>query len=253
MLHQLGQLFRRKRIAQKIGVAFKRTKKFSVPSSLRINGSDVPLKCPDEPGMRTAFIDILLDDCYELERMRQRNVDHIIDVGANVGLFSIAARIAFPLASIHAYEPNQNLKQFYDSNSLNFEFNCFPRAVGITEGWCNLDENNDSVLSRTIFGNSGNIEVQSLSSVIEKIGKPVDLLKWTAKALSGNYCVTPMSFKTFTRSPWNITSMNLTTILPRQHCSQMLVLRFAGNTQYTAMQAWRSQSNSKINSTATDI
>ena len=60
-------------------------------------------------GTLNDFLSIFLDDDYYLER-QNKEVSSVLDIGANLGFFSIAARNAFPNATIHSYEPNEDLK-----------------------------------------------------------------------------------------------------------------------------------------------
>jgi len=58
---------------------------------------------PPERGKVGDLIDIILDDCYGLEQLQKKTSNpnlKILDVGANVGLFSLAARLNFPQAVI---------------------------------------------------------------------------------------------------------------------------------------------------------
>lgn len=54
------------------------------------------------------FFSIFLDDDYFIDRIT-RPVSTVLDIGANIGFFSIAARKSFPQATIHSYEPNIKL------------------------------------------------------------------------------------------------------------------------------------------------
>ena len=68
------------------------------------------LSFPDEVGVVNDFLSIFLDDDYRLDRVKWP-VGTVLDIGANLGFFSIAARNAFPEATIHAYEPNHELEK----------------------------------------------------------------------------------------------------------------------------------------------
>ncbi|MGB8687305.1 MAG: FkbM family methyltransferase [Microcoleus sp.] len=101
----------------------------------------------------------------------------IIDVGANVGLFSIAARNRFTQAIIHAYEPNPNLESYlkHQSEIANFEY--FMEAVGVQDGKVTLDIREVSGKTRSTVSESGDIPMVSLKRAIERIGGRVDLAK----------------------------------------------------------------------------
>jgi hypothetical protein len=101
---RLAQLFRRHRNARRWGVHFVRAKSFTkMPDAVRFEGRTIALDMPKEEGQLTAFVEILLDDCYRLREVSAiAEISTVLDVGANAGLFSIAARCVFPGASIHA-------------------------------------------------------------------------------------------------------------------------------------------------------
>jgi hypothetical protein len=101
---------KRKIKAHNIGIEFNRNKDFNPPSSVRIGNQSFSLLLPKERGVSELFRDIILDDEYWLHSLPACEIKNILDVGANIGLFSVAARICFPQACIHAYEPNLGVK-----------------------------------------------------------------------------------------------------------------------------------------------
>ena len=107
------QIIRLKR-ARKLGVTFIRNKTFDAPSSIRIGNQRFSLSLPKERGVSELFRDIILDDEYWLHSLPACEINNILDVGANIGLFSVAAKIYFPQACIHAYEPNLGVKKHLD-------------------------------------------------------------------------------------------------------------------------------------------
>ena len=109
IVKKLFRLLARRKRSKKLGVPFRRTANMELPSAL---GHLQPLNLPSERGMVAEFVNIILNDCYGLEQLQKKTSNpnlKILDVGANVGLFSLAARLNFPQAVIHAYEPNPNL------------------------------------------------------------------------------------------------------------------------------------------------
>ncbi|MEG3940579.1 hypothetical protein QT995_20780 [Microcoleus sp. S36b_A3] len=55
---------------------------------------------PSKKSIEGEFIEVLLNDCYRVEQFSQA-LKTIIDIGANVGLFPIAATNRFPPTVIH--------------------------------------------------------------------------------------------------------------------------------------------------------
>ena len=66
--------------------------------------------------------------------MPECQINNILDVGANIGLFSVAAKIHFPQACIHAYEPNLDVKKYLDHQASTFGFKAIYEAIGKTSG-----------------------------------------------------------------------------------------------------------------------
>ncbi len=112
MILNLPLLFRRwrslrerRRRARRFHIVYRRDKDWRTPSHLQILWEQEPLALPDDLGTRIAFKDIFISDVYGLEGLT-RAPTTILDVGAHAGLFSLAARLYFPEATIHAYQPN---------------------------------------------------------------------------------------------------------------------------------------------------
>src|SRR6516164_5480528 len=98
-------LIRRMMIARQLGFWFFGTSHTMLPSQLKLFGEALVLKYPNDPTLISDLINILLDDEYGLGKLRSP-VNTVVDIGANIGLFSLWARHQFPNAIIHAYEPN---------------------------------------------------------------------------------------------------------------------------------------------------
>ena len=64
------------------------------------------------------FLRKYLFDEYFLRKICRDRISKIVDVGANVGFFSLTARSFFPLAKIHAYEPSKSNFRFLEKTDL---------------------------------------------------------------------------------------------------------------------------------------
>ena len=123
------------------------------------------------------FKNIFYDDCYGL-RKSEGKVESILDVGSNLGFFSLAARSQFPAARIHSYEPNPLLQSHLLSNTSGLSIEVHPEAIGATEGWINMkSEGAASLFGQAIASDTGKIRKTTIDSAIERIGGSVDLLK----------------------------------------------------------------------------
>jgi hypothetical protein len=129
------------RRARKLGFTFFRNKTFDLPRSISICNQKFSLSLPNERGVSELFRDIILDDEYWLHSLPASQINSILDVGANIGLFSVAAKIYFPQACIHAYEPNLGVKKHLDHQASTFGFRAIYEAIGKTSGRGTLSKN----------------------------------------------------------------------------------------------------------------
>lgn len=162
-----------------MGFLFKGASTFKIPPEILINKKAIALKLFNENSSRTAFIDIFLDDCYGLLFFKQRilNIQTIIDIGANQGLFVLHARNIFPDASIAAYEPNELVMASLSYHSTIATAHYYPVAVGLTGGKILLISNSDTLHGKTFLNNEGNITQISIAECLAREGNRVDLLK----------------------------------------------------------------------------
>jgi FkbM family methyltransferase len=175
-LERLIILLKRRRAAAKFGIGFTRSAFFKLPGSINLHGIRHELKLPEENGIRVAFIELLLDDCYGCMSVTEP-VKTVLDVGANVGLFGIAARNAFPEATIHAYEPNSYLEPYLKVQAKAGRFRYFMEAVGCEAGRASLSFKDESVLTRSTADQSGDVVQIAFRDAIKRLGGKVDLLK----------------------------------------------------------------------------
>ena len=179
VVHRVLQLLKRRKVAAKLGVAFERCASFRLPGKMNINGQLQDIHMPNENGVRVAFIEILLDDCYRCRKLARYSqpVNTVLDIGANVGLFGIAARDAFPAAQIQAYEPNPHLEQYLAVQAKTANFRYFMEAIGLENGSVSLDFNVDSVQTRSMPDETGRIPRVAFREAIGRLGGSVDLVK----------------------------------------------------------------------------
>ena len=145
---------------------------------VRISGKRVELTCPPEE--RSVFVhefgEIFLKDCYRLEKI-PGGASTVLDIGANLGLFSLAARRRFPKATIHCYEPNPAIAPLLRGNVGPFAIACHIQAVGLSAGLVSLQARENSLHSVTGTDGTGVIPQISFAEAVERIGGSVDVLK----------------------------------------------------------------------------
>jgi FkbM family methyltransferase len=178
-LSQVGRLVQRVRAARALGLHFTGTSGFALPPTAHLTGETRKLWFPDyEKDLALDIINIWLDDEYALKKIA-RPVRTIIDIGANVGLFSLWASHNFPSARIDAYEPNPVVVPFLMANLSGLHNT---RVYG--EGVADRDGRAQVILTRggsrlaeTRLDDEGEIEVTNIRRAIDRIGGTVDLVK----------------------------------------------------------------------------
>ncbi len=174
---KLRRLFSRYRRAHRLGFRFCRVSSFVLPDELKFDKSTIGLEYPKEEGVFHDFTSIFLDDDYGIELLKSKDIGKIIDIGANVGFFSLASRLAFPYSQIHAYEPNQNLSRYLNSYSDSLKIENYPEAVGKKHGLVELELMGDSNQSRIKHSRKGSLPMISIREAIDRIGGDAHLLK----------------------------------------------------------------------------
>ncbi|SRR5579871_2879743 len=177
-LERVGRLIQNHRKAIGLGVWYGLRRWCRIPSEVRDNSKTYrAIHHSSEGGQTTDFIGIFLDDIYYLDLIDPMSIRAVVDVGANIGLFSVAARRCFPEAKIHAYEPNSALMPLLSKNAHTWQFDCRNEAVSMTSGVGRLRLEKDSRMS--VLDPCGTVEmrVTAIHDVIDRIGGVVDLLK----------------------------------------------------------------------------
>jgi FkbM family methyltransferase len=126
--------------------------------------------------MKHIFIEVLLDDCYGTQDLHEP-VETVLDIGANVGLFSVAARMAFPRATIHSYEPNSRIQHFLRNQAEWARFTCYLESIGKEEGKATLEIGSESGLTRSRLYPNGEVLQTSFQEAVARLGGRVDLVK----------------------------------------------------------------------------
>ena len=161
----------------RFGFFFVRSRGFEMPRQVRASGKRVPLRFPEDHGAQSDFFACFIRNEDGL-RHGLPEVRTILDVGANVGFFSIAARARYPRAAIHAYEPNPRVLPFLQSNTADLGISIYAQAVGGSEGFVSMLDSGASNQARTSATNAGGAIPQvALETAVARLGGSVDLLK----------------------------------------------------------------------------
>lgn len=151
---------------------------FRMPPYVRVRGRSVQLHFPVNENADSDFIECFLLNAYGLKN-RLSEVRTILDVGANVGFFALAARHFYPDAVIHAYEPNPRVLSDLAQNTEGFDIKVFPEAIGAEEQAVTiLDEGpSDEARVRKDVSNTSSIRQVTIATAIHRMNGTVDLLK----------------------------------------------------------------------------
>jgi FkbM family methyltransferase len=177
MLLRLRKLARRAVIARRLGVCFTGTQYFRPPDSAILRGECRTLSFPDDQTLAHDVIEVWLDDDYGLGTIT-RSVHSVLDIGANVGLFSLWAWRYFPEARIHSYEPNPLLQSHLAANLRDLpDVTIWAEGVSDRSGRAQLDQGANFRLAQTRADETGDVTLVALRTAVERLGGQVDLLK----------------------------------------------------------------------------
>ena len=149
----------------KLGLAKGDNLLFIAKNNIKI---DVPKRLHHE------FKEIFMENAYSIGLKKPiKNNATIIDIGANVGFFSLFALSKYPACSVYSYEPiYPNFQQLIKNKELNIseKINCFNKAVCGYNGKIKLNfDNTDSfttsatIIDNVCKGNGDSIEVSCLT------------------------------------------------------------------------------------------
>jgi FkbM family methyltransferase len=150
---------------------------FKPPAQLRVAGKVISPRYINGEDSSADFIDCILVNAYGLGQ-KLGEVRSVIDVGANLGFFALAARDFYPEATIHAYEPNPRVLPYLRANTSEFDVSIFAEAVGAEDGFVKILDEGPSGEARTrSSGPDGAVRQVSIATAIQRMGGAVDLLK----------------------------------------------------------------------------
>jgi FkbM family methyltransferase len=169
-------LMRRMRRAKELEFSFIGTTYSRMPHHLRLFNRTIGVTYPNDPTLLSDVINILLDDEYGL-RSICGPVKTVVDIGANIGIFSLWARHNFPGATIHAYEPNEEIFNYAVENLKEATVMLFNEGVSNESTTGTLVQKESSRLGKTRKESLGRIKLTDIDTVIERVGGKLDILK----------------------------------------------------------------------------
>lgn len=178
LLNKIKRLIKRRKNAIAFEVKFTRASKWKLPPTILIKGKFIDLFLINDKATNTSFIDIFLDDVYGCRFFKDHlsAVKSIVDIGANQGLFTLAARNFFD-AEIHSYEPNPAIISYLQHHCKQIQAIVYNEAVGLRDGSVNMSIKKDSLHGQTLLDSQGAISQISFKTVVERMNNGIDLLK----------------------------------------------------------------------------
>jgi len=146
------------------------------PYWLWANGQLCTVAAGSEAGAGSCYSEVAVEDCYGMFAFARRaRPQVIVDIGANLGMFSKLCSMLFPEADIYAYEPHPSPVTWLQQNAAGTRIRVIPVAVGETSGVVKLDTTCDSTNSQV--KNDGDLPVQCVAGSEVAEGRDIDLLK----------------------------------------------------------------------------
>jgi len=146
-------------------------------TSIRAGGRRIQLHLPprERAEHEWEFGQILFDDCYHLAQI-PAPARTIVDIGANIGVFALAARYYHPEARIYSYEPNPELEPYLAAHckAIGSEYSLV--AVGDKTTRIKLNPGVDSRHGISEESAGGDIPQIAFADIVKEVG-PIDLLK----------------------------------------------------------------------------
>ena len=108
------------RLIARSGFKYFRTSMIHSPYAVSMKGKNFNILSGNDPGEVSMYLEVVIEDCYNLSYYsRLLNPALIVDIGANIGMFSKMCAVTFPQTKIYAYEPNPDAFKWLERNSQN--------------------------------------------------------------------------------------------------------------------------------------
>jgi FkbM family methyltransferase len=163
--------------ARALGFNFGGTSRSLPPTRAWLTGRWCDIQYPTDQGYLSDVINVWLDDEYGLRRLEADPPQIVVDIGANIGLFSMWARHCFPQARLLAYEPNPRIYPCLERNVRSMGVQTHKCGVADAAGRATMQDASDSRLASTHRSADGEITLVSLTDVVAAAGGTIDLLK----------------------------------------------------------------------------
>jgi FkbM family methyltransferase len=130
------------------------------------------MRFADRRSRRVLFKEFFNSDGDPYKIREFDDLKYIIDIGANVGLFSMQARFTHTKANIYAIEPFPTTFELLQDNVANLRINCLQAMLG--KDGKGAYAGGRMSLSRTFRTGEGDIDSISLAKLVEHTEYPIE-------------------------------------------------------------------------------
>jgi FkbM family methyltransferase len=177
MVKTIRKLRQWPRLLKRSGFHYWGMKRARAPYWVSAGGGTCRIFADNDPGVREDYREIVIDDFYGIfGYSRREKPSLIVDIGANIGIFSRLCTLLFPDADICAYEPNPGAVYWLRKNAGDTHIRIFPYAVAKEGGDVTMFTRCDSLCGARIEP-CGDLKVQSIAAREVAKGEDIDLLK----------------------------------------------------------------------------
>lgn len=164
------------RLLRRSRLHYLRMRMVEPPFWLSANGKTCRVVAGNESGAGSCYSEVAVEDCYRIFNYSKRAKPRVIvDIGANIGMFSKLCSMLFPEADIYAYEPNPSALNWLRQNADGTRIQVLPVAVAESSAVVKLDTSCDSTIGRVVA--EGGLSVECMASSEVGDGREIDLLK----------------------------------------------------------------------------
>jgi len=120
------------------------------------------------------FHKLVLEDCYKIRNLH--GIRKVVDVGANLGFFSLHCVDLFPDVEVDCYEPNPDVYEQLVKNTYAYRINALNSAVQKESGKVALNFNENSLHTTTSTNVDGSVDAIAFSDILDQHNS-IDVLK----------------------------------------------------------------------------
>jgi FkbM family methyltransferase len=142
--------------------------------------------CPNHAGARVPVYEVFAEDAYRLDELLMGLPERpvVLDIGAQIGCFSLAVAAHLPQAVVHAYEASPSTARWLERNVRGNRLidRVTPHAVAVSDhdGTLDLADNvHGSALNGLTSpgGSTVSVPCRTFAAVVDAAGGHVDLVK----------------------------------------------------------------------------